>query len=114
MRRFSGMLLRTIAEQREGGDDELVDPATVDISEIPRLTWNFRSDLPQAGFITRVWLHEGRLYLAGNLSEGPIDSGHLTPAVGLLLSEGKCILQQVGMVHANRDAGLPPVALEDE
>jgi hypothetical protein len=114
MRRFHGVLLRSVEDQRAGGDDELIDPAAVDITDLPHLSWNFRTDLPPAGRVTRVWLEGGQLLLEGELADEPIKAGHLTPAVGITFYSNHVSLKEVGMVHLNRDAGLPPVTLEDE
>jgi hypothetical protein len=114
MKHFHGVLLRSVDDQRAGGDNDLVDPTLVDISDLPCLSWNFRHDLPSAGKVTRVWLEDGQLLLEGELDDEPIKAGHLTPAVGITFYSNRVSLKDVGMVHLNRDAGLPPVVLEDE
>ena len=127
MRHFHGVLLRSVADQMAGGDDEPIDPAKVDISELPRLSWNFNTAFPPAGRITHIWYEDGQLLIEGELNEyedgrGPISAGTLTPAANttrttVIRGQQATVrdrLLEVGMVRENRDSGLPPVVLEDE
>jgi hypothetical protein len=127
--RFHGTLLRTVAEQLEGGDDDAIDPAALDISVMPRLSWNFDLSRPPAGEVTRVWIEDGRVLVEGKFFDtDPRIPSFLSvakyPCAGVSITERKqradrkyiCAgrLYEVGLSYANVDKGIEPIVLEDE
>lgn len=117
MKKFHGTLLRTVAEQLEGGDSEAIDPAGLDISVMPHLSWNFDPRRP-AGTIDRVWIEDGRVLIEGHLLTD--DAPVAYPCAGVMIArrtgnghihEGR--LYEVGLSSQNVDTGIGPITIEE-
>jgi hypothetical protein len=122
--KFKGTLLRTVAEQIEGGDDDMaIDPEGVVISKGAALSWNFDTTRPPVGTVDRVWLEDGRLLVEGTIvDDEPVKAGDLTPAIGVkdqTFSRAALVCRHstlfgVGLARANEDSGVPPITLLED
>ena len=120
--RFHGCLLRTATEQLEGGDGEAIDPEGLDISKLPRLSWNFDPRAP-VGNVTRVWREDGRVYVegvilpfaaklvAGSVACAGVKGQHFSRSTGTIHGG---TLYEVGLAPKNVDEGIPPITLEPD
>jgi len=121
--KFKGTLLRTVAEQIEGGDDDMaIDPEGVVISKGAALSWNFDTTRT-IGTVDRVWLEDGRLLVEGTIvDDEPVKAGDLTPAIGVkdqTFSRPALVCRHttlfgVGLARANSDSGVPPITLLED
>lgn len=109
MKRIQGCCLRTVEEQKAGGDDNPIDPETIEFNDFVSLTVGYTGPVLSGG---TVKLFEGRLWFEGDLPDEYPTEGFL--AISYLTDGNRVVLDEVSIIDNPVDKGALPFSILSE